>query len=352
MKNFLRSSLVQEGEPSGCNTFSTSEKKFSRGSNGKLSALLCLALALPSLNLHAAPIFNTVVLPDPLACGSHYYQNIFNALKILDLDTGVYNDIGQSTNKYNAMGWDQRTDLLYAIDAINKDLLVIGNTGVGVSLGVPRPRVAGTAFTHKPYAGTMDASGNLWVHGRDHKDKRSYKGFKINVETKLFEVIRFRFTNFGIMDTKITDFVYVESTNAMWGLGPDSNLYKFDLNNQTVTRRAVRDLPVDEEHGYGAAFTFNDGSLYFSANSEGAIYKINDYEDNPVATFFVGSESTSNNDGATCPLADPPTIEPPIIEPPLPPKLSFGESGRFNLREINSHIVRQTEGGGGGGIEN
>lgn len=347
MKNFLRSSLVQEGEPSGCNTFSTSEKKFSRGSNGKLSALLCLALALPSLNLHAAPIFNTVVLPDPLACGSHYYQNIFNALKILDLDTGVYNDIGQSTNKYNAMGWDQRTDLLYAIDAINKDLLVIGNTGVGVSLGVPRPRVAGTAFTHKPYAGTMDASGNLWVHGRDHKDKRSYKGFKINVETRLFEVIRFRFTNFSIMDSNITDLVYIESTGSMWGVSRDSHLYQFNLSNKTVTKKAVSGLP-DELNGYGAAFTFNDSSLYVSANVEGAIYKINDYStNNPSATFFVDSESTTNNDGAACPLADPPTITPPTIEPPLPPELSFGESGAFNFREINSHIVRQAEENGG-----
>lgn len=337
MKRSLYSALLQTAEPHEQKLLSTNDKHLSGLSYFKIPVLLSLVLALNPLSSQAGPVFN-VVLPSPLDCESDFYQNIQNTLKRLDLETGLYTSIGDSTNKYNAMGWDQRTDLIYAIDATNQELLVIGDTGVGVSLGVPTPLIAGTVFPHKPYAGTMDADGNLWVHDVAHVNQTDYKGYKINVETYTFEEITFTFTNFAEIQANITDLVYIESTDSMWGLDRNSELYQFHLGTQKVTKRSVTGLP-NEFKGYGAGFTFSDGSLYFASNTEGAIYKITDYTTvTPSATFFVDSEATTNNDGAACPCAAPPTIS-----STPPPELTFGSEGRHNFREINSHIVRQTE---------
>lgn len=51
----------------------------------------------------------------PLSCDPAFYQIIGKDLKKLDINTGVYTAIGTSTDQYNGMGWDRRTNLLYAM---------------------------------------------------------------------------------------------------------------------------------------------------------------------------------------------------------------------------------------------
>lgn len=297
---------------------------------------LALCLSLNPIDLYAGPVLNPIVLPNPLNCESKFYQNHIDTLKILDMNTGTYTSMGASTNKYNAIDWDRRTNLIYGIDSVTRELLVFGDTGVGTILGVPTPLIVGTIFPDKSYAGAMDENGNLWFHDIAYIDEPEYKGYKINVDNNTFEEVIFTFNNFAKIEAKINDLVYVKNTGSMWGINKNNALFQFHLDDKTVTKRLITGLPV-ELKSFGAGFTFADDGLYFHSNTFGNIYKISDYTSNtPSATLFVTGEITQNNDGASCPLAAAPI--PPGSNPPLVP-LNFGEYGRFNIREINSPSV-------------
>lgn len=145
----------------------------------------------------------------------------------------------------------------------------------------------------------MDENGHLW-----ETNKKIV--YKINVDTNTYEAINFSFT--GSIPA-ISDVVYIQSTNSLWGVANTSNdLYQYDLGNFTITKRIVAGLPTGT--AYGAGFTFSDNGLYLGHNKNpGGIYKISDFTTaNPTAVFFVGSASTSRNDGASCPVAAPPSV--------------------------------------------
>ena len=71
--------------------------------------------------------------------------------------------------------------------------------------------------------------------------------------------------------------------------------------------------------------------------------------------FYGTNFETDNHSVSTEIILDPPGVcitgcEPPInppVEPPVPPSLTFGQKGRFNFREVNTHIVREENNGGG-----
>ncbi|NPA31843.1 MAG: DUF11 domain-containing protein, partial [Chloroflexi bacterium] len=242
---------------------------------------------------------SVVVLPQPFAgCEPAFYQVINKDLKLLDPSTGNYIFIGHSPRKYNAIGWDARTHWIYGVGAQGTSwaghLLIIGADGVARDLGMPQDASGNPLPDYAYNAGDMH-DGFLYVSkGEDL--------IKIDVDHHTYEILDFTLGS-GTNSPKARDIVYVD--NAFWGLHWN-RLYKWDLSTFEVTSVLIHSGLASSTHLYGAAYTDQDGNLYFGDN-EGGIYLIKDYTTaSPVAIRISDSARAFSNDGASCPDAPSP----------------------------------------------
>ncbi|NPA31480.1 MAG: DUF11 domain-containing protein, partial [Chloroflexi bacterium] len=232
---------------------------------------------------------------NPFQCQSGLYQVLSKDLKVLDPDTGTYSLVGTSPDYYNAMGWDVRTGIIYALGyqsaTWENHLLMIGNDGVAHDLGSPVNANGDTLESLNPslFAGSMDRDGYLYA-------RWSTDLVKIDVGANTFEILQFSGPN-----NYVADIVYIDGTDAFWGVD-NQYLYKWDLTNMTVTQVAVPGLPSGNNI-YGAAFTDSLGNLYVS-NNNGGLYQIDDYDTgSPTAIWVTNTQVTTRNDGTSCPDA-------------------------------------------------
>ena len=250
---------------------------------------LCVLLVFSS-SVNAGPVLST-----PFTCEAKFYQSIAKKLMLLDPDTGTYNQIGASASaKYNAIGWDRRTNFIYGYRKATKRLFKLGTSGLTADLGKPKEVSTGQSLQASSHSADMDDNGNLWIY--DNKTPRSL--FKINVDTNKYTKIDF----VGVAPKSPNDIVYIASTDSFWGVEkPTNKLIRFNISTHTITSENVTDLPVGS--GYGAAWTNVHDELYVARNS-GGIYRIDDYStDNPIAIRVLDSIATNSNDGASCPVA-------------------------------------------------
>jgi len=234
---------------------------------------------------------------NPFECEPAFYQVIDADMKVLDPDTGNYVLLGTSDDNYNSTGWDIRTNLIYGLGASSttweNHLLVIGGDGVAYDLGIPVD-ADGEELSGDIYAADMDRDGNLWL-------RLGVNYAKVDVDSNTYEVISFT-NDSGTAYVNVADVVFERNSNSFWG-AKNEYLFRWDLNNLTVTRAYVDGLP---DSMFGAAYADNIGNIYFSDN-DGGIYRIDDYlTDTPVAVKVAESESTYSNDGSSCPDAAAP----------------------------------------------
>jgi len=273
---------------------------------------------------------NIWLTPAPFICESIFYQVINEDLKKLNVVTKEYDLVGTAENRYNATGWDARTNLIYGLgfDDWSNHLLVIGSDGIARDMGKPTNENNGSELDGFYYSGDMDLNGSLWTRNNSVADLT-----RINVDTNTFEVVPF--TNNTGEDTIVAaDLVYVDSTNSLWGLTKEGYLYRWDLTSKEVTRTSVPDIPGDAN--YGAAFTDAQGNLYFSYN-DGGVYRIVDYTSGtPTVIKISESATTSSNDGASCPLAPPPFKADLSLSKTVSPKsVDVGDIVTFTLHLTN-----------------
>ena len=151
-----------------------------------------------------------------------------------------------------------------------------------------------------------------------------------------------------------------------WSAGDYNNKLQVTLTDGTVVD-VVTQLVLDSE-GFVNKLSSKGGHLGSPTNKykdqngrEGYAY-LNLFaktEEQKIQKIrFHGTNFETDNHSVTTEIIpDPPGIcitgcEPPIdpdppIEPDTPPALTFGEKGRFNLREVNTHIIREAPTGGG-----
>jgi len=243
-----------------------------------------------------------LMVKTPLVCKNKIYQVITNDFKELSIATGLYTIIGTSTYKYNAIGWDHRTNLIYGINkgepgVHEKELVVIGADGNTTLLGVPQDS-SSTDLPSFKFAGDMDRNGNLWIGP-------GATLYKINVDTNIYESILFsKASPIEVNMKNVADFAYIPSDNSLYGVARSNppRLYKYDLATQTYSSIAVSGLPTNV--AYGAAWTDTSGRLLVSNNQQGGVYEIVDFNTSSPSTFFrVDSAITNQNDGTSCPDA-------------------------------------------------
>jgi uncharacterized repeat protein (TIGR01451 family) len=202
---------------------------------------------------------------------------------------------------YNALGFDPLNGYLYAQQAgtngpgVNFSLLQIDSTGAVTPLG------AVTGLPDGNLDGAFDSAGNLWVTAGDDSSSKAYE---INVTTSPPQVIA---TLNLSQKFAPDDFTFADG--YLWGMDgfytAKIKIYRLNMSTGQVDTFNAPASIVSGTGVFGAAWTFGNGNLGFSNNSNGDVYQIS--VANPSAatpTFAVVSHysgpSSSTNDGAAC----------------------------------------------------
>ncbi len=243
----------------------------------------------------------SMATPVPLACDGSLYQVISGQLKRLDLNTGVYTNMGDDTgfNRINAMGYNLDDNFLYAL-ARQNGVDVNGNP-VGEK-DIIKLDANGDVYYHvSPSSFIQDSvvadvvDGKLWIlKGTDiyNIDLASGAVQQITADASVPIV------DWGYIDGKF----YGANNNVLYVVDPSTS-------PATVTTNTVPGL---NGASYGAAYIFETEELFVSSNT-GGVYQIIGYDTpSPVAFYVSNSEVTNSNDGASCPTAS-------FIPPPPPP---------------------------------
>ena len=245
-------------------------------------------------------------------CSANFYQVISGVLKQLDPATGTYVDIQASANlgSYNAIGYNVEDNLIYGIRGSNDHLMVVNANGIATDLGA-----IGMLPNASYYVGDFDLSGNLYITGNPRDI------YRIDVDATPLSAVKI--TRNGPNPSGVADFAFIDVNPAdpafcLIGIeGGGDRLVKYNFASSTATSMDVSFIPItgainNESGSFGATYSTDGGSeLFASNNNSGNIYKIDlDFSNpnNPTAIAgLVGTgETTSNNDGTSCPYAPSP----------------------------------------------
>lgn len=223
----------------------------------------------------------------------NFYQVISGSMKAYDPVTGSYAESLHTYSSYNAGGYNEQDNYLYAIKSSDKHLLRIAKDMV-VDLGAVTP--SGTTAFGGGYAADVDADGNLWVFQNTNKKSfhkiTNLKEYDGSSTSPIFEVIEADQAS----PSTCADIAFVNG--SIYG-GSRGKLYKWDLSSGSpvFSSVTVTNLPKSI---FGAAYADANNRLYLSDNN-GGLYLINNYDSAiPTATLLNLTETTNSNDGFKC----------------------------------------------------
>ena len=232
------------------------------------------------------------------SCFQGFYQVISGQLKVLDVTSGEYLDIGPHPGfTYNAMAFNPGDGKLYAIATssgtdiegnpiVRGDIITINPLDGIVSFEKTTPLSGSkSAITADIYDGIyyFTNAGNLGVYQYDLSTKEVSK-----------------MTN--VQDWSTADWIIKDG--IAYGMHPYSQgarLYKMDLTADYGIKTSY-DIPYDTQFNlaFGAAYISEDDLLFFSSN-DGGLYQVFDYDtENPYMEYVIPTIPTNNNDGASC----------------------------------------------------
>jgi len=250
-----------------------------------LTASIC-AVAAPFV---AAPDVAHAGTAAAFGCEPGFYQVLSGHLKQLDFVSSTYTDVGPNPGlgNYNAMGYNQVDDFLYATRNATNGVIRIYSDGSVEELGDTTPTLPASGW----FGGDFDGNGNLYLNNT------SGVWAKVNVSAMTSESL----TLTG--SASLADFGII--AGVAYGIATGSNtLTRVNLSTLVVTTVSVPGLPSGT---YGAVFVSDNSNLYVSDNADGQIYQIQGYTTSaPTATEYAVGGPTSSNDGAACPSAQNP----------------------------------------------
>ncbi len=230
----------------------------------------------------------------PFSCEGVLYQVISGQLRKLDFRSGTYTPVGDYSgfNRINAMGYNLDDNFIYALARQNttdvngvsvseKDIVKIDSNGDVFYHISPR--------TYIPDSVTADVVNNrLWI-------LKGSNIYKIDLSSGIVERQpldrSISIVDWGFINGKF----YGTRANKLFTVDPSSNPAR-------VTETTVPGL--NGGGAYGAAYVFDTDDLYVSSNG-GGLYQIINYDTGSPRAFYVSnSEVTSQNDGASCPVAE------------------------------------------------
>lgn len=243
-----------------------------------------------------------------IPCVSSFFQIVGKTLKQLDPTTGQYTHIGDLPNSfdvYNGGGYNPQDGYMYCTGKINSTgkvymVRMYSNanvTNIGELVG----------FEGRSYTGDMDDAGN-WTNFY-YKDGLWHMS-KVNVNQSPPSFVVTPGANNGTGSENFHDWVYNANCDKFYTMTKDGQkLLVADHRAVPPTVTVAQTYSGLDSGPYGAAWSDNNGDLFFSNNNSGNIYKVDMLGScSPSsANVVLAGASASNNDGMSCPNS--PAIE-------------------------------------------
>ena len=255
-------------------------------------------------------ILDSVEIQGGGRCVHGFFHIMDGKLKIFDAKNGIYLDIGQSHVNINAMGLDRASSRLYAVaresgsddygnnfdknDILSIDRYSAKIRRVDMSGSSQIDSYAADFYREELYARTAPDEIVKW-----NRDSNTLSSLSLDSDIYL--------SDFAIDDSSGLPVGYgLKSDNTVSGASNNTTLYRIDLDGGgIVTTQLTVETPDGGAlaQGWGAVFfASNAGAMeLYAANDNGYIYRIDGYNGfSPEAVFVYRTNSTGNNDGASC----------------------------------------------------
>jgi uncharacterized repeat protein (TIGR01451 family) len=274
---------------------------------------LCASLCLVAAAIVGAPV---ALAQTAFTCTGDIYQVQSGQLRVFDVTTSTYVNIGPRQADYNAFGYNVQDDLIYGLQGSNL-IRIDANGALSVVF----------ALGFNSNSADMDNAGQLWV-------QRSRALLtRVNVLTGSTSDLSLTGQNLpngsgdlAFVATAQGDRIFVAGTNAMSLVDP--------ATGGTVTR-TIASYPANEGTN-GATWADADGRVFTFKNSSGNIYEIRDYLTTaPYAILVATGESSNSTDGASCRARRFPTASPLAFDDDFTTSFQTSLSGNVLINNGN-----------------
>ncbi|MGC9424132.1 DUF6923 family protein, partial [Vibrio sp.] len=231
-----------------------------------------------------------------------FFQVIEGQLKTLNPLTGIYQNIGDPDNFYNAGGYNSADDYIYALENDTKNLIRMDSEGNreyvqtdGATTTDSTDADIYSLTIDFPFAGDFDRNNNLWVVNRSVPDSLLKINFNTNPISEITVEINDLANNIDL--SVVFDLVYIKQIEAeyFYGINNQGELVEINLTEEQMSSRSIAGLLPRQ---YGALWSDESGGLYVSSNDPGQLFHIRDYTtDSPVAETLLDTDTASSNDG-------------------------------------------------------
>ena len=244
-----------------------------------------------------------------------------------------------NTNSVNAVGFNYKDQYMYGYSKQTPGSVV----QLGSNYEMKRLNVQGLPATNF-YVGDIQVVGE----GNDQRATYyvyhpNFGLYGINLDGDLdASITASLLTNTNTWKLSIYDFAFHPTSNLLYAVEPNGNLYEIDIAANTHT--LITQVDVGDDTGaFGAAYFDVKGQFYFSNNKSGKIHKVDlsvspvvGYT--PVANVFTSGPKSSQNDGARCAIAEVKVTDSSIDfgDAPAPYNTSLEQSGARHLFDPNS----------------
>lgn len=237
----------------------------------------------------------------PLSCVPNFFQ-IYGSdgvIAYLDATTSPYTYTTIATAGYpiNGVGYNLEDGLLYGFE---RGTVVSGDYMVRIDGAGDITVLSSITIPFSSFIGDFNASGDLYFFS--DADRTNLGIFDVSTGT---------ITSGNVSSGSFSpaDMAFLDADGKFYGVH-DAILYVYDpatnaITSSTITGKLADDLSAGTNgSAMGAAWTANDGFVYVANNTSGRMYKIN--VSSNVSVFVGQAVATSQNDGASCPLAASP----------------------------------------------
>jgi LruC domain-containing protein len=219
-----------------------------------------------------------------------------------------------NTESVNALGFNYKDQYMYGFSKqAPRTPIQFGDDYDMTSLDV-----SGLPTNTNFYVGDVRVTGSSPNQSSDYFIYHPSHGlYEISLDGDLTQTITPTFyNNSGTWNLNIFDFAFHPTSNLLYAMESDGDLYEIDTGAASPSPKFITTLDVDGDSGaFGAAYFDVNGQFYVSNNSSGRIHKIDlstspvvtgDELNNPLptASVFTSGPSSSQNDGARCAIAN------------------------------------------------
>jgi uncharacterized repeat protein (TIGR01451 family) len=213
----------------------------------------------------------------------------------VDLATGEYSELGQTSDYVNAVGYNTLDNYFYGWDVNAEQIVRIGNDLTIEP--VPTPPTAELSVI-----GDFDEEGHYWmVSGETYREIDYAPG-----SPNYGEVLKEGTAALPAGISGHADWAWIKGSLYVFGNDAGGQLHLLRFDPTTGVYVDEGGLGIQANGAIGAVYTDASGYLYGSENADGFIYRV---DPKTLKTIKVANGPTSvGNDGARCALAPIPTV--------------------------------------------